>query len=116
MLIAELTSRGYSVSVPVVDGPYDLLVERSKGFLRVQVKSTSTQGERTKAYQCVIRKGRNKKYDPANVDIAAVYVEPEKVWYFIPMSLLNVATVYLFPNEKKGKFDTYENYWKVFDL
>lgn len=116
LLASELTKRGYDVSIPVVNGNYDLVVDNGKRFVRVQVKSTRTKNGNGQAYQSQILKSGNKKYDVSDVDVVAVLVEPAKVWYFIPMSLINVASVYLYPSEKRGKFDTYEEYWKIFDL
>lgn len=120
LLISELTKRGFLISTPVIDGDYDMVIDNGNTIKRVQVKSTKTTGTRTKGYQCQVTKGQSgntrKKYNAKDVDIAAVYIMPAKVWFFIPMSLINVKSIYLYPNEKKGKFEQYQEYWKIFEL
>ena len=113
LLISELTKRGFTVSVPVVENKYDLIVDNGKRVQKVQVKSTTTKSGNS--YQITV-KTRAGDYSSADVDVFAFYVEPTETWYFVPFSLIKVKSVFLYPGQKKGNFDTYEGYWRVFDI
>lgn len=99
-----------------------MLIDNGKTIKKIQVKSTQTPAARTKGgYQCVVMRSGSintprKKYEKNEIDIFAVYVEPKDTWFFIPTGLINVKTIVLYPSQKKGKFDIYENYFKIFEL
>ena len=94
--MAAAASRGYHILKPWGDSlAYDVGIDQSAHFLRVQVKSTSSR--RRSGYYCRFRGGgRAHGYDLARVDLFASYVIPTNVWYLIP------AAVILTPKPKNG--------------
>lgn len=93
MAAAEL--HGYHVLKPWGDSlEYDVAVEHSSGTTRVQVKSSSARNGT--GYLCQFRRNYlvREPYSLDEVDIFAMYIIPEEVWYLIP------ATVILTPPRK----------------
>ena len=114
LLISELILRGHNVSTPAVDMAYDLLCETPAfDFIKVQVKSTSYKNG--VSYIANVCYGGGKKlYDNNKVDVIAIYVIPEKLWYFIPNSLIKTNSIRLNPSNENTKFGGYKNNWKIF--
>ena len=93
---AAAAAHGYHLLKPWGDSrAYDVAIDQSAHFLRVQVKSTSSR--RRSGYYCRFRGGgRDTGYDLASVDLFASYIIPTNVWYLIP------ASVILTPKAKSG--------------
>jgi hypothetical protein len=77
--MAAAASHGYHILKPWGDSlAYDVGIDQSAHFLRVQVKSTSSR--RRSGYYCRFRGGgRETGYDLARVDLFASYVIPSLV-------------------------------------
>ena len=93
--MAAAALHGYHVLKPWGDSlSYDVGIEGSGQLLRVQVKSSSARNGT--GYLCQFRRNYLVKepYSIDKLDIFAMYVIPEAVWYLIP------ATVILNPPRK----------------
>lgn len=97
--IAWFGSRGWSVSLPLIDSqPYDLIVDDGKRLHRVQVKTTTVRGRRSGAFQVSIcTNGGNqsfhtKKYfDPGSCDLLYVLTD-DRSRYLIPAAAITART------------------------
>ena len=86
--MAAAASHGYHLLKPWGDSrAYDVGIDQSAHFLRVQVKSTSCR--RRSGYYCRFRGGgHDTGYDLASVDLFASYIIPTNVWYLIPTAVI----------------------------
>lgn len=68
--------------------PYDIVVHNTDGrLIRVQVKGTNSQIDKRPGYKIFASCGNANRValSPAKVDVLAAYVEPEDMWYLIPV-------------------------------
>jgi hypothetical protein len=87
--MAAAAERGFHVLKPWGDTrPYDVGIDHSPNFLRVQVKSTTCRTGT--GYFCQFKPHYLKKqdYTLAQLDLFAAYVIPVETWYLIPAALL----------------------------
>ena len=99
--------------------PYDVVVHNTDGrFIRVQVKGTNSQIDKRPGYKIFAACGNVNKVvlSPEQVDVLAAYVEPEDMWYLIPVvKLKGNISVYLNPNTKvNGRYEVWKEAWNVF--
>jgi hypothetical protein len=94
--MASAAERGFYLLKPWGDiRPYDVGIDHGPNFLRVQVKSSSARKGKRGGYLCRLRYGRGeRRYNPADVDLFALYILPAGAWYLIP------SAVVLFPSPK----------------
>lgn len=106
-------SQGLVVSEPRGDSaPYDRIVERKNKLYKVQIKMRSSRGEaKLRNYVVTVSKSDGSAYDPEEVDIVAIHLRNENLWYFIPIKLVSRK---MRINPKKDKFDKYKYNWDVF--
>jgi PD-(D/E)XK endonuclease len=97
---------GLCVSKPWGDSSsYDFVVGHPRGFVSVQVKSTTAASDN--GYTCTVR-GAHKPYPPGSFDFLAAYVVFEDAWYIIPEGKIKGKFgVTLFPKSKKAKYEKY---------
>jgi hypothetical protein len=117
--MAAAASHGYQLLKPWGDSrAYDVGIDQSSQFLRVQVKSTSCR--RRSGYYCRFRGGgRDTGYDLARVDLFASYIIPTNVWYLIPASVIltpkPLAGILLCPevgaHYNRNKYELYREAW-----
>tara|TARA_R110000751_G_scaffold175607_1_gene281705 strand:- start:5 stop:427 length:423 start_codon:yes stop_codon:yes gene_type:complete len=118
--VAQALKRGLDILEPYGDYmPYDVMVQNADGRIqRVQVKGTSVKIKDKPGYKIVAAHGSAIKtpINPDEVDVLAAYVEPEDVWYVIPIRKLGGGiSVYLNPNTKlNGRYDVWKEAWNVF--
>ena len=62
---------------------YDLVVDTGSRLLRVQVKSISSRYRRS-YHVHPVRGARKRPYRRGELDLLAVYIAPEDVWYLLP--------------------------------
>lgn len=94
----ELLKLGYEVYSPVSDNTkYDLIAVKGTEVFRVEVKTTSRQVAGN--YKVQIKKVRSNKsenkitpFDNSEVDILAVYIEPEDIVVLYEAKSLTVKT------------------------
>jgi hypothetical protein len=101
--------RGLVVSRPLLDVPYDRVVDGGAGLLRVQIKETSRMDG---GAWWVQTSGRKKRKYGDSIDVMAVYIKPENAWFIFPASEITCAAMKL---TLDGKHFKYLNNWEVFN-
>ena len=106
---------------------YDFIVDGGHRFWRVQVKSTSHQIAGRYGYPFMAHsweRGSHKRiYTPGEIDILAAYIVPERLWYIIPIQVLEgILSFTLFCHQRapgRGgahrahNFDQYREAWHL---
>lgn len=91
VVLAELTKKGYTVSIPFTESArYDLIVDKAGTLYKVQVKCKTPKSDRLEVPLCSNSEGGSKiyKYTADDIDlVAAVDLNTGKV-YYIPASYL----------------------------
>lgn len=111
MLQAKLN--GLKVLSPTTSSSvYDAVIHSDKGFLKVQIKSTTNFVDNEKCYKFNTGRGISSryKYQSFDIDYFALYIIPLEIFYIIPFNELTVKTVRVYPN-KKHKYNKYINAW-----
>ena len=122
LFMAAAAAHGYHVLKPWGDSfEYDVAVEHHGRFLRVQVKSSSARNGT--GYLCQFRRNYlvEEPYSIDELDLFAMYVIPEEIWYLIPASVLLTPTVkkavMLCPitavKEDRYKYEHYREAWHL---
>ena len=118
--VTQALKRGLDILEPVGDYmPYDLMVQNADGRIqRVQVKGTGARIKGKPGFKVIAAHGNATKapLNPDEVDVLAAYVEPEDVWYLIPLRKLDGnVSVYLNPHSKvNGRYEVWKEAWNVF--
>lgn len=107
----KLLELGYTISLPFGGGsPYDLIADKDGVLLKVQVKSTSYDGEvgGAKRERIVLtrgsRRGERRPYRPVEVDYFVV-VTRSKAFYVIPYAeAVNLDRVTITVSEKVQRY------------
>ncbi len=112
---------GHVVSKPYGDSAaFDFIVGSSPTLLRVQVRSTHTQG-RNGRYSVDADHSANGKSRPLtkqDIDLLAAYILPEDIWYFIPVEAFSPRkALHFFLRETRKGSDMWrdyrENWWRL---
>jgi len=106
------TELGLRVTKPWGDNsPYDLVIETSGRFLRVQVKCTRFR--RGRSYKCHLDSNGH-AYTPDQIDFIAAYIIPTDTWYILPIrATKGQKDLVLSPHLKQSKYKTYEEAWPL---
>jgi len=109
--LAVAAGLGFKVSKPWGDSErYDFLIEGKEIFWRVQVKHTTCR--RGDAYFLSLSEPC---YTAQEIDFLVVYVAPVKVWYVIPIAVVEShQSLGLRPDLRESKFDRYRDAWCLF--
>jgi hypothetical protein len=104
---------GFNVAKPWGETPrYDVALEQSGKFLRIQVKSTEMW--LGTCYLCQLYAYGQPAYSPKDVDYFAIYVFPEDIWYIFPAKkLAGKRTIALTPHSKGHKYEPYMENWPL---
>jgi uncharacterized protein YneR len=104
---------GMVVSEPRGDSaPYDRIVEYNGKLTKVQIKMrSSTNSVTQKSYIVGVHKSDKTPYTAKEVDIVAIHLRNENIWYFVPIKHINKK---MRINPKKDKLDRFKNNWNVF--
>jgi hypothetical protein len=121
IFLAIVMGLGFTALRPIGDSAaYDAVVEGRRGrFYRVQVKSTTSRIESGGYHAKVVRRSRAEGYTARHIDLMAVYVIPEDLWYVIPVRALRARpSIYLFPaaplkKSRKSRFERYRRAWHL---
>jgi hypothetical protein len=100
--------RGLVVSRPLLDVPYDRIVDGGGKLVRLQIKETSRFD---RGVWWVQTSGRKKKKYGDSIDVLAVYIKPENAWFFFPASEFTASAMSL---TLGGKYWMYLNNWNIF--
>jgi|SRR5579863_1282963 len=118
--IAQALRQNFRVLKPWGDSSsYDIAVESSRRFFKIQVKSTSFRIGN--GYLCAFKPNRRgQRYTTKTVDFFAAYVIPENVWYILPSSVvLKTKSHDLMlcpvrkPKRDRYRYEQYREAWKL---
>lgn len=103
---------GFVVSEPRGDSaPYDRIVEFGGSLKKVQIKMRSSHDNvKMRSYVVNVTKADGSGYTADEIDIVAILLRNEDLWYFIPVSLIKKKVRV---NPKKDKFDQFKNNWEM---
>jgi hypothetical protein len=116
--LARATALGFSVCIPWGDSDrYDSVVERGRGFLRVQVKSATLYAENR--YRVKTTGANGRVYTSKEVDFFVGYVVPENIWYIIPIQAVGQRKgIRFYPHtrrQSRAMFEKYREAWCLLD-
>lgn len=96
VITAKLLELGYAVFIPVGGGHrYDLIIETSEGFKKVQVKTGRLEKGCVIFNTCSNNKGYNRKNYRGEIDLFAVYCQKLNECYLIPIEKAGVSAMSL---------------------
>ena len=114
--ITECLKRNFEPHPPVTAMPWDFIVTCPRGILKVQIKTTACES-RDKSYNIATSTGRAgvKKHINREVDVVACFIQPEKLWFLIPLKEVTGRTTRLSVDQTtKSKYQKYRENWSVF--
>ena len=114
--ITECLKRNFEPHTPVTAMPWDFIVTCPKGVLKVQVKTTNSQ-TRDNSYNIATSSGSNnvKKHINKEVDVVACYIQPEALWFLLPLKEVTGRTTRLSTDQTtKSKYQKYRENWSIF--
>lgn len=114
--ITECLKRNFEPHTPVTAMPWDFIVTCPKGVLKVQVKTTNSQ-DRDNSYNIATSTGSNnvKKHINKEVDVVACYIQPEQLWFLLPLKEVTGRTTRLSTDQTtKSKYQKYRENWSIF--
>jgi len=115
--MARAAGCGLNVAKPWGESQrYDIGIEHKGKFLRVQVKCATYRRLNRRSYFCNVRPCSLRHHYRCNeVDLFALYIIPEDVWYIIPARIIATKTnVLLSPHWKGHKYERYIEAWHLF--
>jgi PD-(D/E)XK endonuclease len=113
LFMTVASGRGFNAAKPWGEAPrYDVALEHTGQFSRVQVKSTDMW--LGTCYLCQLYAFGRRAYTPKEIDFYAIYVLPEDVWYIFPVKdLAGKRTIALTPRLKGHKYERYMEAWPL---
>jgi hypothetical protein len=113
LFMTVASGRGFNAAKPWGEAPrYDVALEHTGQFSRVQVKSTDMW--LGTCYLCQLYAFGRRAYTPKEIDFYAIYVLPEDVWYIFPVKdLAGKRTIALTPHLKGHKYERYMEAWPL---
>ena len=114
--ITECLKRNFEPHPPVTAMPWDFIVTCPRGILKVQIKTTACKS-RDKSYNIATSTGRSgvKKHINREVDVVACFIQPEKLWFLIPLKEVTGRTTRLSVDQTtKSKYQKYRENWSIF--
>ena len=106
-------SLGFGVAKPWGDSDrYDFILNYGKLFWRVQVKSVWTK-EPGSVRTCGFN---NQSYTPDEIDFLVIYLNPENLWYVLPVSVEQKPTRIYISSVRSGRrgVSAYRERWDFF--
>lgn len=114
---AGATKRNWGLSTPFNDIlPYDFIVDTRANLHRMQVKTCRKESEGVyKANLCTRSNLNNsyKLYSARDVDYFAIYIENLNIWYIIPVHVVKVTSIRVYPDRPECKFSMYRDAWHL---
>lgn len=107
---------GLKVSRPLTETKYDVVIDNGKNLLRIQVKGTrSINNKGAMSYGVMTSYGAygKKLYDKTHMDFFAIFVEPENIWFIVPVDEINYSKITLSPHAKKSKYTPFKDAWHL---
>ena len=118
----EIIKRGYQISKPLHNNEnYDFIVDNNGKLTKVQVKSTTFYDDKAPGGRYMVKTSRgnfynSSLYDKKFVDIIAVFIQNEHVWYLIPVENIRTNCIRLYPHKEisNGLYESFRNVWEQF--
>lgn len=114
--IVKAMHNGLRVSEPFGDNQkYDFIVDNGNKLFRIQVKSTSCYIENGDNYKLSTSYGSSKKelYTNKDIDFFACYIQPERIWYIIPVTSVHTPSIRLYNNSNASKLTPFKEAWNL---
>lgn len=115
--ITQCLVRNFEPHAPVTPMPWDFLVTCPAGTLKIQVKSTNRK-TREGSYNISTSTGRTLKKKDLNkdaIDIVACFIQPEHLWFLIPIEEITGRTTRLSADQTtRNKYQKYRENWSIF--
>ena len=114
--ICTAMRNGLRISEPFGDNQkYDFIVDNGHKLHRVQVKSTSCYLEKKDCYQLGTSYGSSGKnlYTHKDIDFFACYIEPEGLWYIIPVYSVTTPSIRIYIKSDASKLSHFKNAWHL---
>ena len=112
-LAAALLERGLLPLWPsTAECSFDLAVASASRILRVQVKGTKAIGPTIKVTTAMIKAGKPSRYTKDDIDVLAIYLSVEDLWYFIPVKTSHPRTTSLKPFNRNCPWAGYQEAWR----
>jgi len=94
---------------------YDFIVDNGYQLFKIQVKSTSTFIENKDCYQLGTSYGseRKKLYTNKDIDFFACYIEPEDLWYIVPVTSVHTPSIRIYHNSNASKLTPFSEAWHL---
>jgi hypothetical protein len=105
--------RGINVSKPLLgDMPYDLILDHNGELLRIQIKSSNYNDYGYKVLTS--HTGTKQPYTENEIDFFAIYIQPIKIWYLIPVDAIRGRkTIKIMPERESCEFKKYRENWEL---
>lgn len=113
LFMTRAAKRAFVVSKPHGDSArYDVGIEMSGRFKRVQVKGTDRrEGD---GYSCILANNKAKTYTVEEIDYFAIYLLEEDIWYIFPAQrLAGKSSVMVSPRSRKNPHGRYKEAWDL---
>jgi hypothetical protein len=113
LFMTRAAKLAFTVSKPHGDSTrYDVGIEMSGRFKRVQVKGTDCRtGDR---YNCCLASSKRRTYTDKQIDYFAIYLLEEDIWYIFPAKrLAGRRGVTICPRRKKNTHARYREAWDL---
>lgn len=107
---------GLKVSRPLNETKYDVIVDNGRNLFRIQVKATrSINNKNAKSYGVMTSYGTEGKklYNRSHIDFFAIYVEPEKCWFIMPVETICHAKITISMKAKNSKYASFKEAWHL---
>jgi hypothetical protein len=113
LFMTRAAKRGFTVSKPHGDSArYDVGIEMSGRFKRVQVKGTDSRVGN--CYDCTLATDKLKTYTVKQIDYFAIYLLEEDIWYIFPAKrLAGKGSVKVNPQRKENPQARYKEAWDL---
>lgn len=113
LFMTRAAKRGFTVSKPHGDSArYDVGIEMSGRFKRVQVKGTDSK--KRNSYGCSLATDKLKTYTAKQIDYFAIYLLELDIWYIFPAKrLAGKGSVTVSPHRKENPQARYKEAWDL---
>ena len=114
--VTQCLTRNFEPHSPTTAMPWDFIVTCPAGSLKVQIKATNV-ATRPDSYNFATHTGSLKKkcLDKKAIDVVGCYIQPEKLWFIIPIEHIKGQTTRLSTDQTtKSKFQKYRENWSIF--
>lgn len=105
------------VSIPCFTLSYDCILDNGSQLLKVQIKSSRYKAKDGR-YRVGLKRGKGgnyKTYESNQVDIFAVYLVPEDMWYFLPQDhVSDILNISINVDSKEGYYQAFKDNWDIF--